>query len=448
MFPPNIYSYDINRTQLIQLTSGETVDRFPKWSPSGQYVAFLCQILNEPNMPGWINLNDVSNGTIYQLPKEPETSYRLGRYCFSPDSTHIRVSAFRDEVNFLRVIAIENLSIVLDFHEENLRGGAFWDNRQFACIGKEELLIVSIETGKITKRISLNNSVQETLRGPAFSINYKDQTAFFIGTDSGIYQSNMESKCYLIQKQQINDSPVFLSDEYRISSQDGRSIPVHHHVPQNAKELGVLVVFGGPGEVISSDETIIQQLLQKGYEVIAPCYRGCSGYGQEHRNANIGDYGGGDVSDVLASGFDWKNRTRYKRPLAIVGFSYGGYLTLLAMARDDNPWDCGISLWAVTKIEHLGFHLPRAYPKDPIGKARAMVERNPVEQSFRIRIPLLILHGGNDTTSTDGEVRAIHQNINSNGTLCRLEIFDNDTHGLTKHRKEMFNYLFEYLETF
>lgn len=53
--------------------------------------------------------------------------------------------------------------------------------------------------------------------------------------------------------------------------------------------------------------------------LIVPAYRGCSGYGKEHKEMNLGEYGRADVWDVLAASVDWKIKTKNRRPLASLG---------------------------------------------------------------------------------------------------------------------------------
>src|SRR5258706_4780079 len=87
----------------------------------------------------------------------------------------------------------------------------------------------------------------------------------------------------------------------------------------------------------------VQYMANQGYIVIAPNYRGSTGYGKEFQQANLFDMGGGDLQDVLSAA-DWIKQTGYVDPkkLILMGGSYGGYLThmggtqtpdLLAAAR-------------------------------------------------------------------------------------------------------------------
>jgi dipeptidyl aminopeptidase/acylaminoacyl peptidase len=56
-----------------------------------------------------------------------------------------------------------------------------------------------------------------------------------------------------------------------------------------------------------------------------------------------------------------------------------------------------------------------------------------------------MFHGGRDTTSTNEEVRSIQNELQANGVPCELTIFQDDTHGLTRHRPELFSQLFAFL---
>ena len=75
-------------------------------------------------------------------------------------------------------------------------------------------------------------------------------------------------------------------------------------------------------------------LAARGYAVLRPNPRGSTGYGRDFRFANYGDWGGGDLDDIL-DGVDWLIREGIVdgERLGIAGWSYGGYLA----ARGDHP---------------------------------------------------------------------------------------------------------------
>ncbi len=100
--------------------------------------------------------------------------------------------------------------------------------------------------------------------------------------------------------------------------------------------------------------------------------------GREHEEANRGEYGRADVWDIVAAGFDWKQRAGENRLLIVAGYSYGGFLTFLSLAQDENPWAGGIALWSVSGIHRLPLHQQRAFPTDPDQQAAACVQRAPL----------------------------------------------------------------------
>jgi dipeptidyl aminopeptidase/acylaminoacyl peptidase len=183
-------------------------------------------------------------------------------------------------------------------------------------------------------------------------------------------------------------------------------------------------------------------LLDAGYEVIAPAYRGCAGYGPEHLAANRGEWGRGDVADVTAAANDWKQQHK-DRPLVLAGYSYGGYLTLLALARHDAPWDAGITLWGMVSIQQpLLAMLEATLPTDTLARKHALAERAPLDQATAIARPLLILHGALDGAATIEEVNSLHGRISQS----ELIIYPNDGHGLFLNRPDMLQQLNAFIE--
>jgi dipeptidyl aminopeptidase/acylaminoacyl peptidase len=190
------------------------------------------------------------------------------------------------------------------------------------------------------------------------------------------------------------------------------------------------------------------RLLAEGIEFVCVAYRGSSGYGREHEEANRGECGRADVWDVVAAGFDWKERVGDDRPLFVAGYSYGGFLTLLALAQAEHPWVGGIVMWTLIGWHRMKLNQQRAFPTDAEQFAQAQIERSPLAQAKNICVPLLIFHGALDTTATTEEMRSIQNSVVSQGGTCDLIIFADDTHGLARHRDEIHAAVLSFLERF
>ena len=438
-YPPHIYCFDLGQSRLTQLTHGsDTIDRFPKLSPSGKWMAFHRQYLDEPDKPVKIYIVEIDSQRCIPLPCAIGS---LSRFCWTPDSSNLLIK----EAGRLKTINLGDMRTCWSFESDTICSGAFSpDGNRVLVVCKDELLWISFPHGQIEERLSLSSfgAVKHNPTGAVLAFG-EPLAVYFLGKNAILYRWQVGEACNGILEDPAESRPEFRQEEYSITGRDGRKIPVQRFVPQNAKHLAILFVHGGPGASINPDDSVALSLLAEGFELIRPAYRGCAGYGKEHQEANKGEYGRGDVWDILDCALDWKRRIS-TRPLAIVGYSYGGFLTLLSLTGEDVPFNCGISLWGVTCIDRLPMHIPRAFPTEPTLKAHAMVDRSPIEQAHRIRTPLLILHGDRDSSPVE-EVQMIQRSVQANETPCDLVIFKGGDHGLRGHREEMFQHMSKFL---
>ena len=89
---------------------------------------------------------------------------------------------------------------------------------------------------------------------------------------------------------------------------------VPYNLPRNGQHPAIVYVHGGPtAQTMNSFNRFVQHMVNQGYMVIAPNYRGSTGYGKEFQQANLFDMGGGDLQDVLAAA-DLIKQTGYVDP--------------------------------------------------------------------------------------------------------------------------------------
>jgi dipeptidyl aminopeptidase/acylaminoacyl peptidase len=151
------------------------------------------------------------------------------------------------------------------------------------------------------------------------------------------------------------------------------------------------------------------------------------------------------VADIVDCGLDWQKRfNKGNVGLAVSGFSYGGYLTFLALTHPEAPWCCGITLWGCTEQPPLVYEM--GMPTEEALRKKADIERSPAHQASRIGYPLLILHGARDRTAKETDVWHIAARVKASGVPCELVVFDDDGHGLHLHREEMYAHIFRFLD--
>lgn len=178
-------------------------------------------------------------------------------------------------------------------------------------------------------------------------------------------------------------------------------------VPAGERRPAAVVVHGGFHERFNVEWfPLIVSLVQRGYVVIFPEYRGSRGYGSNHyRN----DYGVTDTADVLAAA-DHIARKPFVDPerLAIIGESRGGMITLLAIEQQPTKFKAAVDVVGLTdfvaymayKPEYRRQEVARENPgfggKMPNENLAAYMAVSPINHVDKIQTPLLVMASTGD----------------------------------------------------
>ncbi len=216
---------------------------------------------------------------------------------------------------------------------------------------------------------------------------------------------------------------------------------IPYNMPRENKLPAIVYIHGGPqSQTVNEFSPRIQVLVNRGYVVIAPNYRGGTGYGKEFLAANHMDMGGGDLRDVLAAA-DWIKKTGYvdAKKLVVMGASYGGYLTMMAVTKAPELWAAGVPIvpfvnW-FTEVENEDPALQesdRATMGDPVKNKDLWTDRSPIFFADKIKAPLMILAGGNDPRCPKEESQQIAEELRKRGGAAELKIYENEGHGFAR----------------
>ncbi len=150
----------------------------------------------------------------------------------------------------------------------------------------------------------------------------------------------------------------------------------------------------------------VREAVERGYVIIAPEYRGSTGYGEEHHRAI--DYGGYEVDDVITA-YDWITANLPHvdpQRVGIMGWSHGGYITIMSLTRDEHPFQAGAALVPVTNLLfRLSFKGPgyqRSFATQerigglPFEEREIYKDRSPYYQVDKLRTPLMVHIATND----------------------------------------------------
>lgn len=180
--------------------------------------------------------------------------------------------------------------------------------------------------------------------------------------------------------------------------------------------------------------TCVSAILQQGFVVFQPNYRGSIGYGKNFRIGNVGDWGGKDYEDIM-SGIDYlvKQRKIDAKRMILAGWSYGAYLTNLAIGRTDR-FQLAIAGDGMTNLLSLigTTDIPKLFKQDFGGdfweNVKLYWERSPLAHVNQMRTSLLLFHGSNDIRVPLSQSRELCQTMMIQKKLVTLLILPNEGH--------------------
>jgi dipeptidyl aminopeptidase/acylaminoacyl peptidase len=233
---------------------------------------------------------------------------------------------------------------------------------------------------------------------------------------------------------------------HRFASFDGEEIPVFLFLPEGEGPFPVvLTVHGGPEAqwlpfFSQGFGPFTQFLVSRGYAVAAPNVRGSSGYGKRFEHLDDIELRLDSVRD-LAELHAWLSaRPEIDGSRAVVyGRSYGGYMTLAALAFHPELWAAGISFVGisnlVTFLENTSEYRRAAREREygSLTTELEVLERvSPASRIDDIRAPLFLEHGRNDPRVPVGESEYIHRVLTEKGVRSELVIYEDEGHPVEK----------------
>ncbi|MEP7004082.1 MAG: alpha/beta fold hydrolase [Chloroflexota bacterium] len=251
---------------------------------------------------------------------------------------------------------------------------------------------------------------------------------------------------------QIDPKLLVEPTHVRYAGADGREIPALLYVPHAEAVQGgglpgaVIYVHGGPTyQHYHRWDPLAQLLANRGLVVLAPNVRGSTGYGREFQEANRQDWGGADLADVI-SGVDWLVREGIAdaQRIGITGSSYGGYLTLLGLAKHPDRFAAGVSNVGVvswkTMVDTTRDDLREYFIRelgDPSADATLYAERSPLTHASKIRTALLVLQGANDPRVPRGEALQLVDALKAAGTQYQYKEYADEGHGFSRTENQV-----------
>jgi dipeptidyl aminopeptidase/acylaminoacyl peptidase len=243
---------------------------------------------------------------------------------------------------------------------------------------------------------------------------------------------------------EISPEELVMPEEVWYPSQDGALVPALLYLPPRVADVlppALVVIHGGPNWLFQFFwYPVMIYFASQGWVVLAPNYRGSTGYGRAWQMANRFEMGRLDVMDV-AAGADYLVRRGLAdaERITVTGRSHGGYLTMCCLTNYPHLWAGGSAVvpflnWFTShKNSRQDLqHWDRENMGDPITHANLWRERSPFFSLERIQAPVQLICGANDQRCPASESIQARDVLKSLGKTVDLVLYPDEGHVFLK----------------
>jgi dipeptidyl aminopeptidase/acylaminoacyl peptidase len=260
---------------------------------------------------------------------------------------------------------------------------------------------------------------------------------------------------------ELNPDAIIFPDWVCYQARDCLDIHAVLYRPRGEEKKLPAVVFlhGGPNfEFANYFYPLPQLLAQEGYVVLAPNFRGSTGFGTAFRHANFLEWGHADAFDIV-DGVAWLKRQEYVDPekIAVVGPSYGGYLSLCALTLAPEIFCAGVDMYGDSEIRESYYHGDRhgrldlkrqmgKPPENPDGYKRG----SPFYFAEKVQAPLLILHGKEDKLVVPMMSEKMIEALTIEDKYFEHKFYEDEEHGFftPENKKDAWGRVIKFLNKF
>lgn len=246
----------------------------------------------------------------------------------------------------------------------------------------------------------------------------------------------------------IHEDNLVTATVERFEASDGVVIPGIMYKPKQASAENpvpaIVFVHGGPGgQTTRGYSALIQHLVNHGYAVYGANNRGSSGYGKTFFHMDDKRHGEEDLRDIVEAGhylrgLDWVDGDK----VAVMGGSYGGFMTAAALTFHPEEFEVGVNIFGVTNWERTLQSIPdwwaafREALYDEMGDPATDAERHraisPLFHAENVTKPMLVVQGANDPRVLQVESDELVAAIRDNGVHVEYVLFPDEGHGFLR----------------
>ncbi|TMP94258.1 MAG: S9 family peptidase [Verrucomicrobia bacterium] len=372
-----IYAIDIAKGEATSIYKPSLQVAVPRWSPDGTSIAFIEGLMSDEGFHGGDLFTISADGHDILNRTEKRNSSASSLFWLTPD--RILLTEIVGGESAISELALGNNSVRTIWKRAehihafgNFPNFALSKDGKFAAAARNSYETPpEIWTGPIgeSRQLTSNNSGQSPTWGKAESLQW---------TNEGF------------------DIQGWLLPPARVES--GKKYPM------------VVLIHGGPSSATTPEwpasfgmaRAIIAALSSRGYYVLLPNPRGSYGQGEDFTRANVKDFGGGDLRDILA-GVDAAIAKYPIDParLGVTGWSYGGYMTMWTVTQTNRfhgaVAGAGVANWQSYYGQNLIDQWMIPFFGSSVYDDPAVYRKSsPIEYIKKVKTPTLVIVGERD----------------------------------------------------
>jgi len=432
-------------------------------SKDGNLIGLVESITTSENK---LHLVDVAAGTMTEVSEADKPGSYSGMGFTNDGSTYYYTTDVGKEFRYLAKYDIASgdretvyettWDVMYSYLSEN-------EKYRVTGVNEDAMNVLTVQEAETGQRVAMP-AIED---GDVLAVNISDSEKMMrltIGTSrspSEIYVYNFETeelkKLTNSLNPEIDPNDLVTAKVVRYKSFDGLDIPAVLYKPLTASAdhpvPALIWVHGGPGgQSRVGFSELIQYLANHDYAVLAVNNRGSSGYGKTFYKMDDQNHGDKDLMDCVYAARHLKTHDYIDgEKIGIIGGSYGGFMTMAAMAFQPDEFKVGVNLFGVTNWLRTLKSIPPYWEAfrealyaemgDPFSEDSVRLYNiSPVFHGDKVKNPVMVLQGANDVRVLQVESDDMVEAIRSNNVPVEYVIFPDEGHGFRKKENQIKGY--------
>jgi dipeptidyl aminopeptidase/acylaminoacyl peptidase len=271
------------------------------------------------------------------------------------------------------------------------------------------------------------------------------------------FEERFQSLTHVWERTTVKPGNLVAARNFEWAAKDGLKIHGWLYRSKTSSKKAIIYVHGGPTYHLEDMiNPLIQYFVSRGFNVLAPNYRGSTGYGVEFEDLiRVNGWGSDEQEDIWAGVKALiKRGIVEKGKIGITGTSYGGYSSWFAITKTPALFAAAVPTCGMTDLV-VDYETTRPdlrpYSEEMLGGSPKDVperyyERSPINYVHQIRGKLLIVQGAQDPNVTPRNMEVIRRKLDENQIKYNLLVFEDEGHGIlkTKNQKVLYKQIADF----